>query len=104
MDNKDKTKKVVSRKSTTQRDDITTRVSKEIVQLAHQKNLTPKQFINNLLIKSQSFATEEQRLALTRLDKMEFKYNELLNTNKALENKIDTLTVLLNQLFERIGG
>jgi hypothetical protein len=104
METKDKTKKIVSRKSTTQRDDITTRVSKEIVQKAHEKNLTPKQFINKLLIQSQSFATEEQRLALARLDKMESKYNEILNTNKELEKKIDVLTVLLNQLFERIGG
>ena len=53
METKEKTKKIVSSKSTTQRDDITTRVSKEIVQKAHEKNLTPKQFINKLLIACQ---------------------------------------------------
>ncbi|HHR0797907.1 hypothetical protein [Achromobacter mucicolens] len=81
----------------------TCRLNTEFVERAKAKNLTPAEFADQLLQQSQAINLREQELALARLDVMESKIYAVLKSHQDIEQKIDTLTDLLNNLFSKLG-
>lgn len=81
----------------------TCRLNTEFVERAKAKNLTPSEFADQLLQQSQAINLREQELALARLDAMETKIHAIFQSHNELENKIDTLTTILNDLFKKLG-
>lgn len=76
------------------------RVSTDFANKAKERNLSVAQFADQCLDETQQLRVREQELSLSRLDKMERDINQ---KNKDLEQKIDTLTTLLTDLFKRLG-
>ena len=76
------------------------RVSTDFAKKAKERNLSVAQFADQCLDETQQLRVREQELSLSRLDKMERDINQ---KNKDLEQKIDTLTTLLTDLFKRLG-
>jgi phosphomevalonate kinase len=76
------------------------RVSTDFANKAKERNLSVAQFADQCLYETQQLRVREQELSLSRLDKMERDINQ---KNKDLEQKIDTLTTLLTDLFKRLG-
>lgn len=81
----------------------TCRLNTEFVERAKAKNLTPAEFADQLLQQSQAINLREQELALARLDAMESKIYAVLKSHQDIEQKIDTLTDILNNLFSKLG-
>lgn len=79
------------------------KVYEPFVQLAKDKNLSPAQLANQLLIQSQQINIKEQELALARIELLQNQINNVILNNKELEKKLDVLTDLLSQLFVRLG-
>ena len=79
---------------------ISARVSTDFANKAKERNLSVAQFADQCLDETQKLRVREQELSLSRLDKMERDINQ---KNKDLEQKIDTLTTLLTDLFKRLG-
>lgn len=76
------------------------RVSTDFAKKAKERNLSVAQFADQCLDETQQLRVREQELSLSRLDKMERDINQ---KNKDLEQKIDTLTTLLTDLFKKLG-
>lgn len=82
---------------------ISARVSTDFANKAKERNLSVANFADQCLDETQQLRVREQELSLSRLDRMERDIADIIQTNKNLEQKIDTLTTLLTDLFKRLG-
>ncbi|EMV5801382.1 hypothetical protein AACM93_004006 [Escherichia coli] len=82
---------------------ISARVSTDFANKAKERNLSVANFADQCLDETQQLRVREQELSHSRLDRMERDIADIIKTNKDLEQKIDTLTTLLTDLFKRLG-
>ena len=82
---------------------ISARVSTDFANKAKERNFSVANFADQCLDETQQLRVREQELSHSRLDRMERDIADIIKTNKDLEQKIDTLTTLLTDLFKRLG-
>lgn len=82
---------------------ISARVSTDFANKAKERNLSVANFADQCLDETHQLRVREQELSHSRLDRMERDIADIIKTNKDLEQKIDTLTTLLTELFKRLG-
>ncbi len=82
---------------------ISARVSANFAKTAKERKCSVSQLADQCLDETQKLRIIEQEISLSRLDKMERDIQNIIHSNNGLEEKIDTLSILLTDLFRKLG-